>query len=211
MHHTRMLNLRMTLQRRSLQLGETFKSGAGHHAIWLQSGAINFAGRVIQAREGAYVSGRPVVARSETTLLHYSMAAASVPVDAQVMLTAKFNWPERDAVLRLDQVSFPPGAQAFRHVHPGAGIRFLFAGQLEIQSDHHTETATPGSAWFEDANSPVRATAGPEPTSFIRAMVLPLEFGGKPTLNILDPEDAAKPRLQTNRLFFDQRVSFRAD
>jgi hypothetical protein len=82
---------------------------------------------------------------------------------------------------------------------------------LEFQSDHHVETMNVHNSWFKDANSPVKATAGDAPTAFIRAMILPPEFDGKPTLAILDPEDQTKPRLQTNRRFFDQRITLRAD
>jgi len=192
------------LQKYALQEGEQFQPHAGHHAIWLQSGEADISGQVIQAGDGAYVSGASVVARKKTVFLHFLITASAVSENDDGLLNSEFEWPEGDALFRLDQVSFPPCAQAYRHVHPGAGIRVLIAGQLQVQSDHHTETMTPGSTWFEDANSPVKVTAGPEPTAFIRAMVLPPEFIGQPTLTILNPEDQNKPRLQSNRRFFDQ-------
>ena len=114
---------------------------------------------------------------------------------------------EGKVFLRLDQINFPPGACAYRHIHPGAGIRYLTCGELEIQSDHGSESMAAGSAWFEDANSPVKAVASQtEPTAFVRAMVLPVEYFGKPTINYLDRADDNKPKLQTNTRFFDQPI-----
>lgn len=70
---------------------------------------------------------------------------------------------------------------------------------------------TVGDAWFEASNSPVRATASDkEPTAFVRAMVLPLEFLGKPTITYLNAEDDDKPRLQTNTRYFDKVIDLSA-
>lgn len=111
--------------------------------------------------------------------------------------------------MRMDQVSFPIGARAYRHVHPGPGIRYLTEGELAVQSDHGTEQMETGKAWFEDANSPVRATASQlQSTAFVRTMVLPIEYLGKPTITYLNSEDDDKPRLQTNTRFFDQPIDF---
>lgn len=87
-------------------------------------------------------------------------------------------------------------------------MRYLVRGGLEIKSDHSAERMGNGNAWFEDANSPVKATASTTQSSlFIRAMVLPIEFEGKPTIKFLNPEDIDKPKVQTNHRFFDQRVT----
>ena len=37
-------------------------------------------------------------------------------------------------VMRCDRVDFPPGAIAYRHVHPGPGIRRLLHGELRIEA-----------------------------------------------------------------------------
>ncbi|OUS37621.1 hypothetical protein A9Q94_05200 [Rhodobacterales bacterium 56_14_T64] len=113
-----------------------------------------------------------------------------------------------EVLLRMDEVEFPPGAVASRHIHPGDGIRFLTSGKLRIVSDHHEEKATPGHAWFETASSPVRAEASPDHpmTSFVRRMVLPTTFSGKPTINILDEDEAKLPRHQITRSHFDEIV-----
>lgn len=101
-------------------------------------------------------------------------------------------------LLRLDEVAFPPGAQAYRHVHPGPGFRHLRWGALHLDADDHEFDATPGFTWFEAANSPVRATASSDATEtrFVRCMILPVDYEGKPTIQILDPRDADRPKKQ---------------
>ena len=201
----------MTLLRRNLASGEEPRLVAGRFGVWVQSGAVDWAERTVAQGRGFNPIGMPITCRTAASVLCFSVTASPVENSERVMLSASFEWPAGDALFRLDQVNFPPRAQAYRHVHPGAGIRCLIEGQLEIVSDDHTETMNPNDAWFEDANSPVRATAGEAPTAFIRAMILPPEFEGKPTLNILDPKDRTKPRLQTNTRFFDQRITLGSD
>ena len=112
-------------------------------------------------------------------------------------------------LLRLDEVVFPSGAIAYRHVHPGPGIRCLLTGKLHLQADDHDFTATQGRAWFEAAQSPVQATAQSD-ASFIRFIALPVEFEGKPSINILDPEDAVQPMLQKTTRHIDRVVQLDA-
>ena len=61
--------------------------------------------------------------------------------------------------LRCDRVDFPPGGVAYRHVHPGPGIRRLLHGELTIDRGTATRTYRAGESWFEDADDPVLATA----------------------------------------------------
>lgn len=125
------------------------------------------------------------------------------PAD-HAICAAEVALPEGPAVLRLDEVAFPNGAIAYRHIHPGPGIRTLVQGGLRLISDHETFTVTPGQAWFEDANSPVRAENTQAGTSrFVRAMILPVALLGKPSIQILAPEDQSKPRLQVTHRHID--------
>ena len=109
---------------------------------------------------------------------------------------------------RLDEVSFPPGAVAYRHVHGGPGFRHLRRGALHLQADDHAFAVDPGATWFEAAQSPVRATAQADfaETRFVRSMILPVALLGKPSIRILDPDDAAQPRLQTTHRHVDQVI-----
>ena len=103
-----------------------------------------------------------------------------------------------DWVVRLDRVDFPPGGIAYRHVHPGPGIRYLLHGELTIdRSDGDPRTHRGGEAWFEGADDPVLATASTtEDTAFVRVLLLPGEWAGKRTIRYVDPADEDKPRLQ---------------
>ncbi|WP_371155811.1 cupin domain-containing protein [Jannaschia sp. 2305UL9-9] len=127
------------------------------------------------------------------------------PLFGPVLHQSQITLPAGPVLLRLDEVFFPPGAIAYRHVHPGPGIRHLVRGRLHLQADDHAFEAAPGDSWFEDANSPVRATAL-EQSSFVRFMVLPPEFAGKSTLTILSDEDRARPRRQQTHRHVDALI-----
>jgi quercetin dioxygenase-like cupin family protein len=101
-------------------------------------------------------------------------------------------------VARLDRVEFPPGGIAYRHVHPGPGIRYLVHGELIIdRGDGDPRTQRAGEAWFEGADDPVLATASAtEETAFVRVLLLPGEWAGRRTIRYVDPADEDKPRLQ---------------
>ena len=112
--------------------------------------------------------------------------------------------PNGAALLRLDEVAFPQGAVAYRHIHPGPGIRVLVEGSLRLIADDHTFDVEVGGAWVEGANSPVRAENIAEGRSrFVRAMILPVALEGKPSIDILDPADREKPRLQVTHRHVD--------
>lgn len=101
-------------------------------------------------------------------------------------------------VARLDRVDFPPGGIAYRHVHPGPGIRYLLHGELTIdRGDGEPHTYRAGDAWLEGADDPVLATASTtEDTAFVRVLLLPGEWAGRRTIRYVDPGDEGKPRLQ---------------
>jgi quercetin dioxygenase-like cupin family protein len=103
-----------------------------------------------------------------------------------------------DWIARLDRVDFPPGSIAYRHVHPGPGIRYLLEGELTIdRADGEPHRYRAGDPWFEGADDPVLATASrSEETAFVRVLLLPAEWAGKRTIRYADPADEDKPRLQ---------------
>lgn len=116
-----------------------------------------------------------------------ALAAAEVDLDTEA------GW-----VARLDRVDFPPGGIAYRHVHPGPGIRRILHGELTIdRGGAERRTYRAGEAWFEGADDPVLATASAtEETAFVRALLLPAEWAGKRTIRYLDPADEERPKLQ---------------
>jgi hypothetical protein len=110
-------------------------------------------------------------------------------------------------IVRCDRIDFPPGGVAYRHTHPGPGIRRLLFGSIEIDADGRVARHGPGDQWYEGADYPVIATASSdEPTAFVRVMLLPAEWEGKRTIRYLDPADEEKPKLQRPTVFFDQRL-----
>ena len=52
-------------------------------------------------------------------------------------------------LMRCDRVDFEPGGIAYRHTHPGPGIRCLLFGRITIDSEGAEHTYGPGEPWFE--------------------------------------------------------------
>jgi quercetin dioxygenase-like cupin family protein len=111
-------------------------------------------------------------------------------------------------IMRHDRVDFDPGGIAYRHTHPGPGIRYLLFGQITIDSEGAQHTYGPGQPWFERGPDPVLATtSADEPTAFVRVMLLPAEWAGKRTIKYVDPADADKPKTQRATIFLEQPVA----
>ena len=114
---------------------------------------------------------------------------------------------EGDWLVRCDRVDFPPGGIAYRHDHPGPGIRSLLFGELTIESGGGKHTHRAGEAWFEGADYPVLATASPtEDTAFVRVLLLPSEWAGRRTIRYLDPADEERPKLQRAEILLEERL-----
>jgi hypothetical protein len=110
-------------------------------------------------------------------------------------------------ILRCDRVDFPPGGVAYRHVHPGPGIRRLLHGELTIDSPVGVRTYRTGESWHEGADHPVLATASAtEDTAFVRVMLLPAEWAGRRTIRYVDPTDEEKPKLQRATILLEHPV-----
>jgi quercetin dioxygenase-like cupin family protein len=128
------------------------------------------------------------------------------PEDAKLAARVELD-PWAEYVVRCDRVDFPPGGVAYRHVHPGPGIRCLLAGSLRIEAPDDTHTYGPFDAWFEGAEHPVVATASEAvDTAFVRVMLLPGEWRGKRTIRYLDPADEEKPKLQQATVLLEEPV-----
>jgi quercetin dioxygenase-like cupin family protein len=129
------------------------------------------------------------------------------PADA--LAAEAVDLPSSGWIARLDRVDFPPGGVAYRHVHPGPGIRYLLHGALTIdRGDGEPHTYRAGEAWFEGADDPVLATASAtDDTAFVRVLLLPEEWAGKRTIRYIDPADEDKPRLQRAAVFSEEPVA----
>lgn len=125
---------------------------------------------------------------------------AGAALAAEVELEPTDGW-----VVRCDRIDFPPGGVAYRHVHPGPGIRRLLHGELTIDAEGGERTFGPGEAWFEGVGYPVLATAATtEATAFVRVLLLPREWQGKRTIRYLDPADEARPKLQRATVLLEE-------
>jgi Cupin domain len=123
-------------------------------------------------------------------------------LSAEVELDSATPW-----IARCDRVDFPPGGIAYRHTHPGPGIRYLVTGALTIDASAGERTYRAGEAWFEDAGEPVLATASStEDTAFVRVLLLPREWEGKRTIRYLDPADDERPKLQRATVYLEQPI-----
>ena len=111
-------------------------------------------------------------------------------------------------LMRHDRIDFAPGSVAYRHTHPGPGIRYLLYGSLQIESGGETHEYGPGDAWFESGPEPVLATSSEaEETAFVRVLLLPPEWAGKRTITYVDPADDDLPKLQRPTLYGDQPIT----
>ena len=112
-------------------------------------------------------------------------------------------------LMRHDRIDFPPGGIAYRHTHPGPGIRYLLFGELTIESGGETHTYRAGEPWFESGPEPVLATASAtEETAFVRVLLLPSEWAGKRTIKYVDPSDEEKPKLQRPTVYGEYPIAF---
>jgi quercetin dioxygenase-like cupin family protein len=140
------------------------------------------------------------------TSLHWELlddAPADALLAAEVDLASSVGW-----LLRIDRVDFPPGGVAYRHTHPGPGIRYLLFGSIRIESGGETHEYGAGEPWFESGPEPVFAAASEtEPSAFVRGLLLPREWEGKRTIRYVDPADEEKPKLQRATVFVEQPVS----
>ena len=129
--------------------------------------------------------------------------AAGASLAAAVDLDDSQPW-----VMRCDRVDFPPGAVAYRHTHPGPGIRRLLFGELTITTGDATTVYRAGGSWFESGPEPVYAeSSASEESAFVRVMLLPAEWAGKRTIRYTDPADADRPARQRARVFLEEPLS----
>ena len=113
--------------------------------------------------------------------------------------------PQGEWLLRCDRVDFPPGGVAYRHTHPGPGLRVLLKGRLRVETQGEEHEYGPFESWYETGADPVYAAGSQtEPTSFVRVMLVPREWAGKRTIRYVDAEDEEKPKLQQARIYFEQ-------
>jgi hypothetical protein len=166
------------------------ETGPGTHAVYdVEQGSAHFG--------AASVVGRALV-----WVLDESPGGEEALLAADVALDGSTEW-----LMRCDRVDFPPGGMAYRHTHPGPGIRCLLHGSIEIESGGEIHAFRPFEPWFESGPEPIVATSSAdEETAFVRVMLLPQVWAGKRTIRYVDPADEEKPKLQRATVFFDEPI-----
>jgi hypothetical protein len=115
--------------------------------------------------------------------------------------------PEGDLLLRGDSVAFPPGGCAQAHRHRGPGIRCLIEGGIRIDTHGRSTSYGPGGAWYESGPDVVFAQAAADRASrFVRVMILPRALIGKSSIQYVEADDKAKPRVQQYKMFADMPI-----
>jgi quercetin dioxygenase-like cupin family protein len=123
-------------------------------------------------------------------------------LSAEVDLDVTGHW-----LMRCDRVDFPPGGVAYRHTHPGPGIRRLLFGSIRIETMGETHVYGASDAWFEPGPEPVLAMASATAeTAFVRVLLLPREWAGRRTIRYVDEADEAKPKLQRATVFLEAPI-----
>ena len=134
---------------------------------------------------------------------HYGAAR----VDGHALVWELTAQPEGEHVLRCDRVDFPPGGVAYRHTHPGPGLRVLLHGRIRIETQGESREYGPFEWWYETGPDPVYAAASETgETAFVRVLVLPAEWAGKRTIAYIDPADEEKPKLQRARVYLEHAL-----
>lgn len=180
--------------------GVTVPGGPGVRVVYDIAGDVAHFGR----------PGSPAVAVAGPALRWEITPAGAEPelLGGTVALANDLAPLDGPLLVRCDRIDFPPGGIAYRHTHPGPGIRRLLFGSIRIETDGHVTDYGPGGPWFESGPSPVlaHASAG-EDSAFVRVMVLPAEWEGKRTIRYVDPADAELPKLQRAHVYFDKVIA----
>ena len=134
-------------------------------------------------------------------------AAAGARTSREKLAASLETLPKGALLLRGDSVAFPSGGCAYLHRHQGPGIRCLVEGGIRIDTHGRSTSYGPGGAWYESGPDGVFAQAADRPTRFVRVMILPLAYLGKSSVEYLNEEDKAKPKLQQYKIFADMPLS----
>ena len=95
--------------------------------------------------DGCTTEGGNVVVYDMTeNVAHFGAASVSGPAlrwelevggdGAGASLSEEIELPAGPLIMRADRIDFPPGGIAYRHTHPGPGIRRLVMGTIRIET-----------------------------------------------------------------------------
>jgi len=186
--------------------------------IFVVHGGVRIAGRGFGGGEAWHGEGETRIEagaagatcwRFELSSAPVEGAAESAGVRSSEKLAARLDTlPAGELILRGDSVGFPPGGCAYLHRHQGPGIRCLIEGRIRIDTHGRSTSYGPGGAWYESGPDPVFAQAAADrPSRFVRVMILPRALIGKSSIEYVNADDKAKPRLQQYKIFADLPIA----
>jgi hypothetical protein len=199
-----------------IEAGATVAFGASPgRALFVSAGSISWNGRSWETDDGfaAAAPDEVTAGPAGACLWRWELsdpraAGARHRMTPRLSAAVPAELANGSAFIRLDSVSFPPGGTALLHTHRGPGIRCMREGSIRIDTLGHSTSYGPGSPWFEAGPDPVFAQADMAVASrFIRAMVLPAELWGKPSIRYVNAEDQDKPKSQSYRQFGEALLS----
>ena len=115
--------------------------------------------------------------------------------------------PKGALLLRGDSVAFPPGGCAYLHRHQGPGIRCLLEGGIRIDTHGRSTSYGPGCPWYrERARSGICSGRGPADAIYPRHDPA-RGVCGKSSVEYLNEDDKAKPRVQQYKIFADMPLT----
>jgi hypothetical protein len=197
-----------------------FRLPAAPRVIFVVHGAANIAGTHIHEGEAWHGQDPAIVApgSSGVTCWRFELArgdtgstvAAAPGMVTHEKLTAFLETiPKGELLMRGDSVAFPPGGCAYLHRHQGPGIRCLIEGGLRIDTHGRSTSYGPGGAWYESGPEPVFAQAAADrPSRFVRVMILPRALLGKSSIQYVNDDDKAKPKMQSYKIYADSPIEF---
>ena len=194
---------------------------AAHRLLYVRYGRVVINGQTLNIDEATYCEG-PVtlqsaadwsqvwrwelaVPNSTPLLLDGSGVLSSLRMSRVITHLAMLDGSRW--LFRLDQIIGAAGRIADRHQHPGPGIRCLLEGTFNVAQDAESaRNLFPGDAWWETGPDTVVAWGSHQMAAkFMRGMILPAEWEGKPTATWLSGE-AAGPRPGHWKLYLDKLI-----
>jgi hypothetical protein len=190
-----------------------------HRILYVLEGSVVVGRKALNRDDAAYLSDAAEIraGANGARVFRWELAGeAAAPLAApgvhSMLRMAEPVWsldlqPGSRWVFRLDRIDNPPGVVADVHTHPGPGIRALLAGTFHVRQPSEDGAAErPGDPWWESGVEAVISTpSATETSSFLRCMLLPVEYLGRPdTARWLRTKPAAKAGW---RLYVDEIVT----
>lgn len=180
-----------------------------HAIFYVLKGAAEINGKPVE-EDAAFYAEDIANVRSldqDTTLWRFEFVPSRAPlcyargegVESVLKMRRKIHMfelaPKTQWLFRLDCIYDNLGSTGL-HSHPGSGIRCLLSGNLHVRGTigEESDNENRGDCWYEEGAYPIVSTTyGDNPTAFLRAMVLPVEYDKYPDTAIwIEGEKAVK-------------------